>query len=778
MSKYGIGQPVLRFEDPRLLRGQGRFVNDINLPGQAYAVFVRSPHAHAKIRSIDTRAASGAPGVAAVLTGHDVVADGLGMPKANMPRKRPDGKPMFAPQRPALVVDRVRYVGDPVAMVVADTLAQAKDAAELVEIDYEPIPSVTLTEDTVKPGAPAVWDECPDNVSNYVERGNKAATEEAIRGAAKVIRRRYVVTRVHAQYMEPRGTLGIYDQGEDRMTLYADVQYPHRVRNMLAQNVFKVPESKLRVITGDVGGGFGTKGWQYVEHRLTLWAARKLLRPVKWCCERSEAVMADEHGRDNVGEIELALDADNRFVALRLNMLANIGAYVGSDRNLLSPFGMIGTVLGVYLIPKAYINVVGVLSNTNPTAPYRGAGRPEAIYLIERLIDDAARELGVDRVELRRKNMLAEEALPYQSPVGPFYDCGEFEKNMDMALKLADVAGYAARAEDSKKRGKLRGLGIINAIEQAAGTAQPEYAEIRFNPAGTAALLMGTKAQGQGHETMFKQILNERLGIDPHDVQFIDGDTDRVAFGMGTNGSRSTVLGGSALFMAAEKVIAKGKRLAGHLLEAGEQDIEFAEGIFKVAGTDRTVTLKAVAMAAFNPTKWPKTGFEGGLYENATYLGEKDTYPNGCHICEVEVDPETGEVKLDRYAVVDDVGTVMNPIGLKGQIHGGVAQGVGQILGEQVVWDRESGQLLTASFLDYTMPRADMMCSMEVKSNPVPTKYNPLGAKGAGEAGTVGAMPVLMNAVIDALAPLGVRDMVMPATAENVWRAIQAAKGA
>ena len=778
MSKYGIGQPVLRFEDARLLRGLGRFINDVNLPGQAYAVFVRSPHAHANIRGIDTSAAAAAPGVVAVYTGHDVAADGLGMPKANMPRKRPDGKPMYAPQRPPLIVDRVRYVGDPVAMVVADTLAEAKDAAELVEIDYEPIASVTLTEDTVKPGAPAVWDDCPDNISNFIERGNKAATEEAIKGAAKVVKRRYVITRVHAQYMEPRGTLGVYDQGEDRMTLYADVQYPHRVRNMLAQNVFKIPESKMRVIAGDVGGGFGTKGWQYVEHRLTLWAARKLLRPVKWCCERSEAVMADEHGRDNVGEIELALDADNRFVALRLNMLANIGAYVGSDRNLLAPFGMIGTVLGVYLIPRAYLNVVGVLSNTNPTAPYRGAGRPEAIYLIERLIDDAARELGVDRVELRRKNMLGDSALPYQSPVGPFYDCGEFEKNMDMALKLADVAGYQERADASRKRGKLRGLGIINAIEQAAGTAQPEYAEIRFNPGGTAALLMGTKAQGQGHETMFKQILNERLGIDPHDVQFIDGDTDRVAFGMGTNGSRSTVLGGSALFMAAEKVIEKGKRLAGHLLEAGEQDIEFADGIFKVKGTDKTVSLKAVAMAAFNPTKWPKTGFEGGLYENATFLGEKDTYPNGCHICEVEVDPETGEVKLDRYAVVDDVGTVMNPIGLKGQIHGGVAQGVGQILGEQVIWDRESGQLLTASFLDYTMPRADMMCNMEVKSNPVPTKYNPLGAKGAGEAGTVGAMPVVMNAVIDALAPLGVRDMVMPATAENVWRAIEAAKGA
>ncbi|MCW5735024.1 MAG: xanthine dehydrogenase family protein molybdopterin-binding subunit [Enhydrobacter sp.] len=775
MSKYGIGQPVLRFEDPRLLRGQGRYINDVNLAGQVYAVFVRSPHAHAKIRSINVEAAKAAPGVLAAYSGDDVKADGLGMPKANMPRKRPDGKPMFAPQRPPLVTDRVRYVGDPVVMVIAETLAQAKDAAELVEIDYEPLASVTTTEDTVKPGAPVVWDECPDNISNNVERGKKAETDEAIRTAAKVVKRRYVITRVHAQYMEPRGTLGSYDPGEDRLTLYADVQYPHRVRNMLAQSVFKVPESKMRVIAQDVGGGFGTKGWQYIEHRLTLWAARKLLRPVKWTCERSEAVMADEHGRDNVGEITLALDKDNRFIALKLEMLANIGAYVGSDRNLLSPFGMIGTVLGVYLIPKAYINVVGVLSNTNPTAPYRGAGRPEAIYLIERLIDDASRELGVDRVELRRKNMIPESALPYQSPVGPYYDCGEFEKNLDMALKLADVAGYEARKAESKKRGRLRGLGIVNAIEQAAGPAQPEYAEIRFNPSGTAALLMGTKNQGQGHETMFKQILNEKLGIDPAEVQYIDGDTDRVAFGMGTNGSRSTVLGGSAVFKAADKVIAKGKLLAGHMLEAGEQDIEFKDGHFTVKGTDKTLPLKEVAKAAFNPVKWPKN-FEGGLYENATFKAEKDTYPNGCHICELEVDPETGDVTIDRYAVVDDVGTVMNPIGLKGQIHGGVAQGIGQILCEQVVWDRESGQLLTASFLDYAMPHAGMIPNMEVKSNPVPTKFNPLGAKGAGEAGTVGAMPVVMNAVMDALAPLGVTDVLMPASPLNVWRAIEAAK--
>ncbi len=406
MAKYGIGQPVLRFEDARLLQGRGRYIHDVNLPGQAYAVFLRSQHAHAKIARIDTAAAKEMPGVVAIYTGADYTADGLGAPKVSMPRKRPDGSPMFAPARPALCVDRVRYVGDPVAMVVAESVAQAMDAAERIAIAYDSLPAVTSTAEATLPGAPPVWDECPDNVSNFIERGNKAATDAAFAQAARVIRRRYVITRVHAQYMEPRGALATYDAAEDRLTLYADVQYPHRVRQMLAQSVFRVPESKLRVISGDVGGGFGTKGWQYVEHRLTVWAARKLGRPIKWVCERSEAIMADEHGRDNIGDIELALDSNNKFVGLRLNMLANIGAYVGSDRNLLSPFGMIGTVNGVYRIPAAYLRVIGLLSNTNPTAPYRGAGRPEAIYLIERLIDDAARELGVDRVELRRINML------------------------------------------------------------------------------------------------------------------------------------------------------------------------------------------------------------------------------------------------------------------------------------------------------------------------------------------------------------------------------------
>jgi carbon-monoxide dehydrogenase large subunit len=556
------------------------------------------------------------------------------------------------------------------------------------------------------------------------------------------------------------------------MTLYADVQYPHRVRNMLAQSVFRIPEGELRVIAQDVGGAFGTKGWQYVEHRLVLWAARKLRRPVKWSCERSEAVMADEHGRDNIGDIELALDADNRFIGLRLNMLANIGAYVGSDRNLLTPFGQIWTVCGVYAIPAAYVHITGLLSNTNPTAPYRGAGRPEAIYLIERLVDDAARELGVDRVALRRKNMLPTTALPYQSPLGAAYDCGDFEKNLDLAIELADVQGFAARREASRRAGRLRGLGIINAIEQAGGTAQPEYAEIRFNPAGSAMMLMGTKAQGQGHETMYKQILNERLGLDPKDVKFIDGDTDRVAFGMGTMGSRSMVLGGSALCLAADKVIAKGKRIAAHLLEAGNEDIEFADGTFRVAGTDRTVSIKQVAVAAFQPARLPP-GTEVGLFENATFVGSKETWPNGCHVCEVEVDPDTGGISIERYTIVDDFGRAMNPRLLEGQVHGGTVQGIGQALLEHAVYDAE-GQLLTGSYMDYAMPRANDLPSFDCGFHNVPCTGNPLGVKGAGEAGAVGAPAAVINAIVDAL---HIRHVDMPATPERIWRALKSASG-
>jgi carbon-monoxide dehydrogenase large subunit len=773
--KFGVGQPIRRLEDVRLLTGKGRYQDDQTLHRQTWCVFVRSHHAHARIRSIDTAAASRAPGVVAVFTGTDFANDGIAMPKAAMPRKKRDGSPMFAPQRPAMVIDRARYVGDPVAMVIAETLAQAKDAAELVVVDYESLPSVTSVAAAAEHGAPRVWDE-NDNISHTTERGNRQATEAAFARAAHVVKRTYVVTRVHAHYMEPRGAIGTYDPAEQRYTLYADVNYPHRVRNMLANMVFKVPESSVRVVCHDVGGGFGAKGWQYVEHRLTLWAARKVERPVKWRCERSEVLMADEHGRDNVGTIELAFDADAKIIGLRLHMLASIGAYIASDRQLLTPFGQIGTVVGMYDIPAAYVTIDAVLSNTSPTAPYRGAGRPEASYLIERAMEAAARELNIDPIELRRRNVIPDAKMPYKTALGPFYDCGQFSRNMAMALEASDHARFAARREASRAHGRLRGYGFANAIEQAAGPT-PEYAEIRFQPSGSAILLMGTKTHGQGHETVFKQILCDRLGIDPKEVQFIDGDTDRVAFGMGSNGSRSMVVGGGALTFAAQKVIDKGKRLAAHLLEAAEADIEFADGRFSVAGTDRAIALKDVARAAFQPARLP-AGMEPGFYEHATYAPTMNTFPNGCHVCEVEIDPDTGEVALQSYLVVDDVGTVINPLTLAGQIHGGVVQGLGQILMEQVVYEPESGQLLTASFMDYCMPRADNMCDVRIVSNPVPTEGNPLGAKGAGEAGCVGAMPAVMNAIMHALEPLGVRELDMPATADRIWRAIRDAKAA
>ena len=774
MSKFGIGQPVKRFEDPRLVQGRGHFQEDRVLPGQVYTVLLRSPYAHAKIVSIDTAAAAAAPGVIAIYTGADYEADGLGMPRATQPRKRADGSPMYAPQRPALVTDRARYVGDPVAMVIAESLNQAKDAAELIDVDYEPLPSVTSTAEAVDPNSPRLWDDNPDNISHIHQRGDRQATEAAFTKASRIVKRRYVITRVHAQYMEPRGAIGVWDEGEGRYTLYADVNYPHRVRNMLAEQVFQVPESDVRVVVQDVGGGFGTKGWQYVEHRLTLWAARKVGRPVRWTCERSEAVMADEHGRDNIGEISLAFDDNGKILGLHLDMIANLGAYVASNRQLLTPFGMISTVTGIYDVPAAFVHIDAVLTNTNPTAPYRGAGRPEAIYLIERVLEEAAVELGIDAVELRRRNVIPQSALPYKTPLGPVFDCGAFGSNMEQALEMADYDAFAARREDSRNRGQLRGIGIANAIEQAAGPV-PEYAEIRFNPSGTALVMLGTKSHGQGHETVFRQILNEHLGIDPGDVQYIDGDTDRVAFGMGSNGSRSMVAGGSALVQAAEKIVEKGRIIAAHLLEAAAEDVTFAENAFAVAGTDRQVSLKDVAKAAFLPAKLP-AGMEAGFYENSTYTPPAPTFPNSCHVAEVEVDGETGQVNLIDYKVVDDVGTVINPLTLKGQIHGGVAQGVGQILMEQVVYEPGSGQLLSASFMDYAMPRAADMCAIEIASNPVPTERNPLGAKGAGEAGTVGAMPAVMIAIMNALAPLGVSDLDMPATAENVWRAMQAAK--
>jgi aerobic carbon-monoxide dehydrogenase large subunit len=776
MGEFGIGQSVSRFEDPRLLRGAGRYVNDVSLPHQAYAYVLRSPYAHAVLGKIDTAAAQAAPGVLGVFTEADVAADQLGTTKVALPRKRPDGSPLFARPHPGLARGRVRYVGDPVALVVAESLAAAKDAAELIEIEYSELASVTDVAEAVKPGSPRVWEENPDNISHVWETGNKAAADAAFAQAAHVVKGRYVITRVHAQFMETRGAVGVYDPNEDRYTLYADVQYAHRVRDMLAGTVFKIPATNIRVVVGDVGGGFGTKGWQYVEHRLMLWAAKKLGRPVKWSCERSEALLADEHGRDVVAEAELALDKDGKFLGLKVLTISNVGAYLSSDRNLLATFTSLGALAGVYDIPAAHAHLTVAFTNCPATAPYRGAGRPEAIYIIERLVEDAARQLGMDRVELRRKNLIPPAKMPYRTPLGLTYDCGDFARVMDRAAALGDIAGFAARRDASQKRGKLRGLGIANSIERAAGPG-PEFAELRFNTGGQATLLMGTIHQGQGHETTFKQIAIEKLGLQPSDIRYVDGDTDVVAFGTGTNGSRSTVIGGTAVTIAAEKIIAKAKKIAAHALEASEADIQFSDGRFSIPGTDRGLGLKEVARAAFQPAKLPK-GMEPGLYETGTFSPPNDTFPNGCHVCEVEIDPDTGAVAVERYTVIDDVGTVINPKLLKGQIHGGIAQGLGQALMERVTYDPRSGQLLSASFMDYAMPRAEDFCDIEIESLPVPTKLNPLGAKGAGEAGTVGALPAVMLAVFDAMAQAGAKPIDMPATGERVWRALQQAQRA
>ena len=756
-EKYGIGQSVSRFEDPRLLRGEGRYINDLALPGMAHIAYLRSPHTHARIVSIDAAEARAAPGVLGVFTVEDLERDGVGTTAPSLKRSRPDGSPMFWRAHPGLAKGKVRHVGDPVAIVVAETLAQAKDAAERVAIEYDALPV----------SAP-VWDECPDNVSNVFEVGNAAATEAAFARAARTVRRRYSVSRVHAPFMEPRGAIGAWDPGGGRYTLHCDVQYPHRVREILA-GLLKVPEHRVRVVSDDVGGAFGAKGWAHLEHRHVRWLARRLGSAVKWTCDRSEALLADEHACDVAAELELAFDADHRILALRARNTSALGAYVSTDRNLLPSFANLGSLAGMYAIPAAHIRVAGVFSFTGPLAPYRGNGRPEAIYLLERLIDDAARELGVDRVELRRLNLIPPSAMPYKTAITFTYDCGEFEKGLDKALQLSHWSGFETRKQESKARGKLRGIGLANAIERAAAPGM-EYAEIRFDSTGGATLAIGTKSQGQGHETMYRQIAVERLGIAPEELRFVEGDTDTVAWGAGSAGSRSAVIGGSALWLAADKVIAKGKRIAAHLLEAAETDVAFAAGRFSIAGTDRGVSLKEVARASFAFATLPR-GIEPGLFEHATFSPVQETFPNGTHVCEVEVDPETGSIELVNYVVVDDVGTEINPLTLQGQVVGGIVQGLGQILMERIVYDKESGQLLTGSFMDYAIPRASDLCGFTVGHNAVPTKLNPLGVKGAGEAGTVGALAAAMNAIVDAL---GTEDIEMPTTPERVWRALRA----
>ncbi len=765
MGEFAIGQSVSRFEDPRLLRGGGRYVSDIVLPGMAFGHVLRSPHAHARIRSIDTSRAKAAPGVLAVLTGADWQASGWGDLPVPDGLKRRDGS-SFRPPYPALVTDRVRWAGDYVAFVVAETLVQAQDAAELIMVDYEALPAVVSTAQATE-GAPRVWDECPDNIGFVQLFGDKTATDAAFARADHVVKHRFVINRVTAASMEPRGSIGDYNAADGRYTIYTTLQRAHSFRAELAP-ILKVPESKIRVVAGDIGGSFGMKSAVYNEVALVLLASKLLSRPVKWISTRSESFLSDAQARDNVTHAELALDRDGIFLGLRVHTTASIGAYLQTGMPAFT--GNIGTLAGVYRTPAIHADVTAVFTHTNPVRPYRGNGRPEAAYVIERMIDLAADELGIDPAELRRKNYIAPDAMPFKTGLTFTYDSGEFEKSMDMALALADLAGFERRRAEARKRGKLRGIGLSNTIERAAAQGF-EGAEIRFDKSGAATLLAGSVTHGQGHETIFKQIMCDRLGLDPDQVHYVQGDTDQVFVGEGTGGSRSATIGGSAVDSAAERIIAKAKTITAHLLEVDAADINFADGVFSSPKTNRTLTIKDVAKEAMEPSKLPK-GMDVGLIATATYVAPVQNFPNGCHICELEIDEETGEVEIVRYSVVDDVGTVINPLLLKGQIVGGVAQGIGQILMEDINFDA-NGQNLAGSFMDYAMPRATDISAVDVKSNPVPTRTNPLGVKGAGEAGCVGAMPAVANALVDALAHLGVRHVEMPATPERLWRAMR-----
>ncbi len=773
MLKYAIGQSVPRTEDPRLLKGRGRYVDDVSMPHQTHAFMLRSPHAHAEIRSIDASAALKAPGVVAVLTGADYAADGLGNIGGGANLKRRDGSPMYRPPRPCLTKDRVRHLGQVVAVVIAETLADARDAAELVDIDYAVLPSFVDAEKARN--MPAIWDACPDNESFVFRAGNKAATDAAIAKAAHVISHRFVISRINANTMEPRATLAYYDEGEGKYTIHAGIQRPFANRSSIAKNILKIPENRLRIVTGDMGGSFGMKGALYPETILAAWAAKRVGRPVKWRADRSEGFISDDHCRDNITTGELALDAEGNFLALRVHTIANLGGYMSSG-GFGPPTNNIGGLVGVYRIAAAHVEVSAVFTNTQPTSAYRGAGRPEASYVIESLIDMAAQKLKISPLDIRKRNLIPPSAMPYKTALVYTYDCGEFETLIDKTLKKADYAGYEARRKQSEANGKLRGVGLSCTIEVASKPQTGESAEVRFDPSGSVTLLVGSTPHGQGHETVYKQIMCSALGLSPEAVRLVEGDTEQLAIGTGTGGSRTAAIGGTAVHIVSGKVIDKTRKIAAHLMETAVEDVVFENGEFKVAGTDRKVSFVDTVKAAFDPAKLPE-GAELGLQEFTTYLPDEANFPNSCHICEVEISPETGEVRLDRYTVVDDCGVELNPLLVKGQVHGGIAQGAGQALMEQMVYDGSSGQLLSGSFMDYAMPRADDFCYMDVSDHPVPTKTNPLGVKGVGESGTVGALAVVMNAVNNAIAPLGAARLEMPTTPERVWRAIQQAKG-
>jgi carbon-monoxide dehydrogenase large subunit len=787
MTHDGIGAPVRRKEDRRFLTGRGMYVHDIVRPRQLHAVFLRSPHAHAEIQAIDKKAALASPGVVAVFTAADIADKVKGVPCAwGISGK--DGKPMKEPPHPPLAAGKVRHVGDPVAMIVAETLAAARNGAELVQVAYKVLPAVTGVVDAIKSGAPLLYEDVPGNLCCDWAVGDKAATEAAFAQAYHIAKLDLVNNRLVPNAMESRAALAEYEPASRHYTLYTSTQLPHVARVLLGVLMLNIPERKLRVVAPDVGGGFGSKQVVYAEEAMVTWAAGQLERPVKWVADRSEAFLSDAQGRDHVTHAELALAKDGKFLGLRVSTLANIGGYISTfGPNI--PTNLYGPLLaGAYTTPAIYCEVKVIFTNTVPTDAYRGAGRPEATFVLERIIDVAARELGLDRVAIRRRNFIGKDAYPYQTPVMLQYDGGDHEATLAKGLDLSRWSSFAERRQDAAKRGKLRGIGIVTYIE-ACGLAPSriaqqlgarggifESANIRVNPSGDVTVFTGAHSHGQGHETVFAQLVGELLGVSSDLIEVVHGDTARSPFGLGTYGSRSAAVGGSAIAKAVGKIVDKGKKIASHLLEASEQDIEFKGGAFTVAGTDRSKTFAEIAGAAYTPPpSYPLETLEPGLEETAFYDPVNFTYPGGCHVAEVEIDPETGVTTLVAYTAVDDVGTVLNPMIVEGQVHGGVVQGVGQALCEDCVYDPVSGQLLSGSFMDYCMPRADDLPTIASATQNTVCTHNPIGVKGCGETGTIASPATVMNAVVDALSAYGIAHVDMPASPQRIWQAIQAA---
>ncbi|MBX9840307.1 MAG: xanthine dehydrogenase family protein molybdopterin-binding subunit [Xanthobacteraceae bacterium] len=772
-TRFGSDQGALRSEDTPLLVGRGRFTDDLNAPDQAYGVFLRAGVAHASIRSIDTKAARALPGVIGIFTGRDLADDGLGgIPPVAGTTGR-DGKPMVAAAMPALATDRIRYVGEPVAIVVARTLTQAQDAAERISLDLEELSSAPDIGRATAAGAAAVHAQAPGNVALDWTDGNVAAVDAAFAAAAHVERVTLQDTRLAPVSMEPRSGIGLWDEQRQRYTLIASTQGVAVVRKLLAEGVFKVPLTSIRVLTHDVGGGFGMKAQCYPEYAAILYAARKLGRPVKWCNSRMESFLSDSHGRDGILEGELALDARGRFLALRVRNHVGIGAYTTQYAAIFGTANTKNCLSSVYRIPAIAIDVKMVFTNAAPLGPYRGAGRPEAIYLIERLIDGAARKLGIERASLRRRNLIPRSAMPYRTPNGPIYDSGEFEAILDRALALSDWKGFNKRRAASRRSGRLRGIGLCCFLEVAGGILN-EKADLRFEADGSVAIRLGVQAMGQGHLSTLPRVVATRLGIDVTSVKLIEGDSDEVPDGTPSVASRSLMMAGSASAVACDAAIEKGRRLASHLLEVAPADVEFAKGTFAVAGTDLRVPILELARRVRSAPNLPDD-LKSGLDSTAEFTSPQMSFPNGCHVCEVEIDPQTGRVDVVGYVAVDDVGTVIHESIVDGQTHGGIAQGLGQVLGEHVRYG-DDGQLLNASFMDYAMPRAEGMPSMTTALHAVPCTSNPLGVKGAGESGVAGSLPSAMNAILDALAGAGIEHIDLPASPARVWEALSAGR--